>query len=137
MRSYRTSSPSNIEEHALLERFLDALWMEQGLSDHTLSAYRADLSGTILFLHKYGRSLADARREDLLSYLSQRVKAGARPRTTARLLSSLRRFYQYMVREGRLEVDPSAQIDAPKLGRHFPHCTTDDRRSVGPWRRVA
>lgn len=61
-----------------------------------------------------------ASRQDLLDYLALRVRARARPRTTARLLSSVRRFYQHQVREGRLHADPSALIDAPKLGRPLP-----------------
>jgi len=115
----------DVEEEALLERFLDVLWMEHGLSDHTLAAYRSDLKGTAIFLQRQGQTLTIAQRHDLLAYLTQRVKAGARPRTTARLLSSLRRFYQYLVREGRLEIDPSAQIDAPKLGRPLPKALTE------------
>jgi integrase/recombinase XerD len=102
------------EDETLLERFLDAVWMEHGLSDHTLVAYRADLKGMALFLRKHAATLMTAQRADLLAYLTQRVKGGARPRTTARLLSSLRRFYQYLLREGCLKSDPSAQIDAPK-----------------------
>ena len=113
------------EEEVLLERFLDALWTEHGLSDHTLAAYRADLKGVALFLKRQAATLSSAQRHDLLAYLTQRVKAGARPRTTSRLLSSLRRFYQYMVREGRLQLDPSAQIDAPKLGRPLPKALTE------------
>jgi integrase/recombinase XerD len=113
------------EDEALLERFLDAVWMEQGLSDHTLAAYRADLKGIALFLRKQAATLLTAQRADLLAYLTQRVKGGARPRTTARLLSSLRRFYQYLLREGCLKADPSAQIDAPKLGRPLPKSLTE------------
>jgi len=109
----------------LLDHFLDALWTEHGLSDLTLAAYRADLKATALFLKQRGRALQDARQEDLLAYLSQRFTSGARPRTAARLLSSLRRFYRYMVREGRLDADPSAQIDAPKLGRPLPKTLTE------------
>ena len=114
-----------IAEEALLERFLDTLWMEQGLSDHTLAAYRSDLKGATVFLRRQAKTLTGAQRQDLLAYLTQRVKAGARPRTTARLLSSLRRFYQYLVREGRLQADPSAQIDAPKLDRPLPKSLTE------------
>jgi integrase/recombinase XerD len=112
-------------ELALLERFLDALWMEHGLSDHTLAAYRSDLQGAALFLRDQSKTLLTARRADLLAYLAQRVKGGARPRTTARLLSSMRRFYQYLVREACLESDPSAQIDAPRLGRPLPKALTE------------
>ena len=114
-----------IAEEALLERFLDTLWMEQGLSDHTLAAYRSDLKGAAVFLQRQAKTLTGAQRQDLLAYLTQRVKAGARPRTTARLLSSLRRFYHYLVREGRLQADPSAQIAAPKLGRPLPKSLTE------------
>lgn len=113
------------EAEALLERFLDALWMEHGLSDHTLEAYRADLKGMAIFLRQRSSTLMTAQRADLLGYLGQRVNNGARPRTTARLLASLRRFYQYLVREGCIVSDPSAQIDAPKLGRPLPKALTE------------
>lgn len=112
-------------ENDLLDRFLDALWMEHGLSDHTLAAYRADLKGAALFLRQRGRDLMNAQQHDLLDYFTQRFRAGARPRSASRLRSSLRRFYQYMVREGRLDTDPSAQIDAPKLGRPLPKTLTE------------
>ena len=119
------SPNSDADEVALLERFLDALWLEQGLSDHTLAAYRADLKGVAVFLKQRAKSLAAAQRQDVLDYLAQRVNAGARSRTTARLLSSLRRFYQYLLREGLIQGDPSAQIDAPKLGRPLPKALTE------------
>ena len=106
--------------HQDIERFLDALWMERGLSENTLAAYRNDLSGMARWLTGRQRSLSAARRQDLLDYLAERVAAGARPRTTARLLSSLRRFYRYLVREGRLADDPSARIDTPRIGRPLP-----------------
>lgn len=103
-----------------IEGFLDAMWMERGLSENTLTAYRYDLGGLAAWLQSRKRSLPGARREDLLEYLSVRVAEGAKPRTTARLLSSMRRFYRHQVREGRLQVDPSARIDAPRIGRPLP-----------------
>jgi len=110
-----------------IERFLDALWMERGLSGNTLVAYRRDLTGFADYLwQQTGRQLLAARREDLLAYLAERVNTGAKPRTTARLLSSLRRFYQHAVREGWRETDPSDRIDAPKLGRSLPSSLSED-----------
>jgi integrase/recombinase XerD len=109
----------------LIENFADALWMERGLSGNTLSAYRSDLAAFAGWLGQQGTALLDAQRNQLLSYLALRVQQGARPRTTARLLSSLRRFYRYLVREGRLTEDPSARIDAPKLGRALPKSLTE------------
>ena len=103
-----------------IEQFTDALWMEHGLSKNTLTAYRNDLAGLSVWLAKQGRVLRAARRQDLLAYLSERVTDGARPRTTARLVSSMRRFYRYLVREGALQEDPSVRIDTPRIGRPLP-----------------
>ncbi|NIP71725.1 MAG: site-specific tyrosine recombinase XerD [Gammaproteobacteria bacterium] len=114
------SEADNLADQGLVETFVDALWMERGLSDNTLSAYRSDLLGLAQWLGRRGRTLTGAGRTDLLAYLAWRVRGGARPRTTARVLSSLRRFYRYLVREGRIPDDPSARIDAPKLGRALP-----------------
>jgi len=109
-----------------IELFLDALWMERGLSDNTLMAYRSDLNGVAKALNKLGESLQTASRQDLLMYLAQRAQQGAHARTTARLLSSIRRFYQYQIREGYLKDDPSAQIDAPKVSPALPKLLTED-----------
>jgi integrase/recombinase XerD len=104
----------------LIEHFLDVQWMERGLSENTLAAYRNDLNGLAVWLAQRGGGLVAARREDLLKYLSERVINGARPRTTARLLSSLRRLYRYLVREGRISADPTLRIDTPRIGRPLP-----------------
>ena len=109
-----------------IEAYLDAQWMERGLSENTLSAYRADLQNLARWLGQHdGETLLRASRNHLLEYLSLRVQQGARPRTTARLLSSIKRFYQYWVREKRLEADPSDRIDAPKLVRGLPKSLTE------------
>ncbi len=114
------------EAEQVLERFLDALWMERGLSRHTLAAYGADLRGFAAWLAAGpGRTLAEARREDLLAYLAHRAAQGASLRSSARLMSSLRRFYQYLVREGIRDSDPSARIEAPRLGRPLPKSLTE------------
>lgn len=100
--------------------------MERGLSDNTLAAYRSDLTGLTNWLVKRNCKPVEARRDQLLAYLAQRVADGAQPRTTARLLSSMRRFYRYLVREGRLQEDPSARIDSPRLGRPLPETLSEE-----------
>lgn len=112
--------PALLAAQQEIERFVDALWMERGLSENTLAAYRNDLAGLAAFLARAGRGLPQAQRADLLGYLSERVTAGAKPRSTARLLSSMRRYYRYLVREGRLREDPSVRIDTPRIGRPLP-----------------
>jgi integrase/recombinase XerD len=112
-------------DQRLIDAFADALWMERGLSDNTLAAYRRDLTALAGWLGQQGLDLPQAQRNHLLGFFAHRVQSGAKPRTTARLLSSVRRFYRYMVRENRLRADPSARIDAPKLGRSLPDSLTE------------
>jgi len=107
-------------DRAVIQSFLDSAWMEQGLSRNSLAAYRSDLAGVAAWLNALGLGLVEARREHLLEYLAERARSGARPRTSARLLSSLRRFFQWQVREGRVLEDPSARIDAPRIARDLP-----------------
>ncbi len=112
-------------DRQLLERFREVLWLEEGLSDNTLAAYRADLGALGRWLAARGSALDRASRADLLDYLATRVRQGARPRSTARLLSSLRRFYRYLAREGMIAEDPTLRIDSPRTGRPLPKSLTE------------
>src|SRR5512145_1089378 len=109
-----------------IDRFLDAVWMERGLSPNTLAAYRADLTALERWLHERGVPLEQAAHGHVLSFMASRVQAGARPRSTARQLSSFRRFYRYLVREGAIREDPTAQIAMPKVGRSLPRSLTEE-----------
>ena len=111
---------------ALIDRFLDAIWMERGLSENTLGAYRADLIALNNRLVGRGVKLPSATRADVLDYIAWRVESGAKPRSTARQLSSFRRFYRYLLREGMLTEDPTAQIAMPKIGRALPQSLTEE-----------
>lgn len=111
---------------SVIDRFLDAVWMERGLSPNTLSAYRADLAGLDRWLHERGAQVDTATRADLLAFLAWRVEHGARPRSTARQLSSFRRFYRYLLRESALKEDPTSQIAMPKIGRALPKSLTEE-----------
>jgi integrase/recombinase XerD len=110
----------------LLDEFVDSLWLEDGLSRNTLESYRRDLQQFAQWLHAVSeRSLLDARHADLLAYLAHRFQLKARASSTARLLSSLKRFYQFLVREGKREIDPTLNIDAPKRARPLPKNLTE------------
>ena len=111
----------------IIEHFCDTLWLQEGLSTNTLDAYRRDLEGLDRWFAQRGCALISASRADLLEYLSSNVSKGARPRTTARLLSSLRRFYGYLVREEKIKTDPTALIDSPKLGRPLPKSLSEEQ----------
>ena len=109
----------------LIARFLDAVWMERGLSSNTLAAYRADLVALHRWLCERKLSLAQAGRAELMDFIAARVQGGARPRSTARQLSSFRRFFRYLVREGGVREDPTAQIAMPKIGRSLPRSLSE------------
>src|SRR5690606_19430655 len=111
---------------ALIDRFLDAIWMERGLSENTLGAYRADLLALNQRLEERNVELSRATRADLLDYIAWRAQGGAKPRSTARQLSSFRRFYRYLLREGLIAEDPTSQIAMPKIGRALPQSLTED-----------
>ncbi|NNE38238.1 MAG: site-specific integrase, partial [Gammaproteobacteria bacterium] len=106
-----------------IERFLDALWMERGLSQNTLSAYRNDLMTFAKWLVKKNSNLINVSSADLHKYLAD--QGGRSARSTARRLSTLRRFYQYMVREGEIKTDPTINIDSPRIGRPLPKSMTE------------
>jgi len=116
------------QDKARIDRFIDLLWLESGLADNTLAAYRRDLTAYAEWLDLHaGTSLLEARRDAVLRYLADRVGAHARPRTTARLLSSLRRFYGQAVRDGELTADPTAEVQSPRLARGLPHSLSESQ----------
>jgi integrase/recombinase XerD len=115
---------SDVVVDPAIGRFLDAVWMERGLSPNTLAAYRADLTALARWLQQRGTAIGRCTRSDLLAFIAFRVEAGARPRSTARQLSSFRRFFRYMVRDGAVREDPTAQIAMPKIGRSLPKSLT-------------
>lgn len=104
----------------LIEIFLDQLWAQKGLSDNTLAAYRTDLQGYDLYGQKLGVLMRDADQSHVRDYLGYRVEHGIAKSSSARLLSSLRRFYAFLIMDKRIQVDPTALIKAPKLARHLP-----------------
>ena len=101
-----------------LLRFLDHLWVEYGLSPHSVAAYRGDLTTLCAFLAKRNLNLNTAGEADLFDFLGQADQLSAR--TKARRLSSMRRYYQYQLRESALSADPTVRLSAPRLGRSLP-----------------
>jgi len=114
-------------EEKLLESFLDGAWAERGLSGNTLKSYRYDLTQLALQLEKRDQTLLHASREDILHFLATQVQDGRSPRSLSRYLSSFRQFYRWLLREGRIQKDPSAMIESPKLGRGLPKALSEQQ----------
>ncbi len=107
---------ANNAEH--LELFLDTLYLEQGVSENTLAAYRSDLEKFCQFLKD--KDLLAVRSDDIEAYLAYRVDLGLKSRSTARSISALKRFYQYFVREKAIADSPMVNIAQPKAGQSLP-----------------
>ena len=105
----------NDAETQLVDAFCDALWLEDGLAKNTLSSYRRDLEQLAFFLKK--TPLEEAGEEDLVAFLAARR---GRSSSAARMLSSLKRFYGWCLRERRIKTDPTLRLDPPKRTPRFP-----------------
>jgi integrase/recombinase XerD len=111
---------------ALIDEFCDALWLEDGLARNTLESYRRDLSQFALWLdERGGKALPAADHADIQAYLGHQFRRKTRASSAARLLSSLKRFFRYALRQGRIARDPTLNIDAPKLPRPLPRNLTE------------
>lgn len=125
----------NPADQALIEQFLDGLWLERGLSENTLQAYRRDLSSFAEWLALSGKQMTAVQRQDVTHWLSHRLSAGIKARSTARSLSCLRGLYRYLLRENRIAEDPTLRVENPKLGRPLPDTLTEadvDRLLAAP-----
>ena len=98
----------------LLDQFCDALWLEDGLARNTIASYRADLQQLSAFLKKDFLKVEEA---DLFAFLGSRK---GRASSAARRVSTLKRFYQYCLRERRIDADPTLKVDPPKRTPRFP-----------------
>jgi len=113
-------------DRLMIRRFVESLWVEEGLSHNTLKAYGSDLSLFAVWLARNRRpELAALTGEDVEAYLGWRHSRKSTSRTSARVLSSIRHFCAYRLRRGETASDPCALIDAPKLGRSLPNTLTE------------
>jgi len=109
-----------VQDSELTEQFLDALWIERNLAQNTLSSYRQDLQTLTGWLAHHGLTLVSLSPQDLQQFLAERLEGGYKATSSARLLSAMRRLFQYLYREKIRVDDPSAQLAAPKLPQRLP-----------------
>ncbi|MED5239622.1 MAG: site-specific tyrosine recombinase XerD [Pseudomonadota bacterium] len=114
------------DEHArLIDAWLDQQWLEKGLSEHSLSNYRRDVTQLAVWLEKHAGTLLQCERYQLLEFLADRHQLGISARSVARQLSALKGFYRWLKREGRISADPALLIERPKTGRPLPKTLTE------------
>jgi integrase/recombinase XerD len=114
------SPAADLGEPGDLKRFLSYVKVEKGLAENTLLAYRRDLLKFAAYLRRHDRKLAEAAREDIRGFLAGLHRDRLSARAVARHLVSLRGFFQFLMREGDIDRDPTAQIDSPRLAQALP-----------------
>jgi integrase/recombinase XerD len=124
--------PLNNIDSIQLEHFIEAMWLEKGLSENTLSAYRSDLTKFAIFLTQQSElenrvHLFDFKQDILNQYLATRYDSGLSGRSTSRFLSSLRSLCQYMLRQKIRDDDPVSLLQNPKLPQSLPNTLTESQ----------
>lgn len=113
-------------ENPELDLFCDALWLEDGLSARSLESYRRDLSQFDVWLNKIDRLLPQAGPDDIQRFLADRtLTQGVVARSLARQLSALKRYYRWLLRQGRRDDDPTINIEAPRLPKPLPKALSE------------
>lgn len=120
--SEHTLSP---QDSAELDTFIDHLWLEDGLSKNTLESYRLDLTSFALWLTPHNKQLLTVDQADIQQYLSVKFPL-SKPRSISRLIASMRRFYRYLMRDNKISLDPTIQIQSPKLPRSLPKSLNEE-----------
>jgi len=110
----------------LEERFLSYLRVERGLSDNTLSAYTRDLAKLSSFATIRGKDLISLQPDDLAMFLQDLHKRGLNPKSIARTLVAVRGFFKFLLIDGHLKLDPTANLEAPKSWQSLPRFLTSD-----------
>jgi len=120
-----------------IRAFLDHLRLERGLSDNTVASYARDLEDFCRYLSRDERNLRDADRTAVLRYLSDLKQRGMKPTTIARRMSALRSFFRYLLREGAVQGDPTADIEVASPDEHLPRVVSeaDVERMISAVRR--
>ena len=106
--------------------YLSFLWLEKGLSENSRQAYRRDLLQLHNWLCGQSLSLLGLQREQLREFLAWRAGHGYSTRSTARMLSSVRGFYQWLLRQGRIPENPVLLVESPRVKRSLPSTLTED-----------
>ncbi len=114
------AAPLSDSHQALLDAWLDAAWMEKGLSRNTLDAYRRDLGGFLAWLESRGLDCRETRREHITDYFAHCLRRGYEARSTARFLSGLRGFFRHLLRQGLIAENPAQRVERPRTGRPLP-----------------
>ncbi|HCL68163.1 MAG TPA: site-specific tyrosine recombinase XerD, partial [Gammaproteobacteria bacterium] len=105
---------------SVFDTYLDALYLERGLSETTLRAYRVDLADADAYAQSLGQTVVTLSDADINGFIASLLSAGLKITSIQRKLSALHGFYKYQIRHGHRNDDPMARIQRPSTGRQLP-----------------
>lgn len=111
--------------YMLLNQFLERLWLEEGKSPHSQSAYRSDIQQFFRWLELSSITFGSITNSDIQRFFAHCLESAKTPRTLARYRSALRKFFTWLVREGHIIKSPMENLEAPKLGQPLPHSLSE------------
>lgn len=103
-----------------LMAFLDYVRVEKGLASNSISSYCRDLQKFVNYLRRRGVTLEKVSRDEIRGFLAALYASGLSARSVARHLVSVRNFFRFLLKEGRVGSDVAAEVDAPHVGRSLP-----------------
>ena len=116
----------SILRNKIIDEFINHLWLEDGLSKNTLNSYRFDLELLSEWLTKsLKKNISDVSEGDIQQYLSFKFPS-SKSRSISRLLATLRRFFRYLLRENKIKIDPTLQIQSPKIPKSLPKSLSEE-----------
>ncbi|PJG84647.1 site-specific tyrosine recombinase XerD [Conservatibacter flavescens] len=118
-----------MKDMSLVEQFLTELWIEKGLSENTVASYRLDLTALCSWLEQQSKTLLFVDAVDLQTFMGMRLEKGYKATSSARMLSAMRKLFQYLYREKYRQDDPSTVLSSPKLPSRLPKYLTEQQVS--------
>ena len=110
----------------IIDQFIDHLWLEDGLSKNTLNSYRFDLSIFVSWLAETKKiELLDVSELEIQEFLAFKFPT-SKSRSISRLLATLRRFFRFLLRENKINEDPTLKIQTPKIPKSLPKSLSED-----------
>tara|TARA_B100000787_G_scaffold1823_1_gene1392 strand:- start:872 stop:1759 length:888 start_codon:yes stop_codon:yes gene_type:complete len=113
-------------KNKIIDEFIDHLWLEDGLSKNTLNSYRFDLELFTGWLDKsLKKNILDTSQVDIQQYLSFKFPT-SKSRSISRLLAALRRLFRYLLRQKKIKIDPTLEIQSPKIPKSLPKSLSEE-----------
>ncbi len=120
MARYQRTIVEDSSANTLIDMFLDAILLEDGLAGSSAAAYSSDLRRFAAWIGQRGKSLEAAAGHEIMSYIGAMLAGGTEPKSAGRHVSVLRRFYRYLLREGMIDDDPTLRLARPAAVRSVP-----------------